>query len=131
MTQRDQNQNTLLEDMFAATRRDAPEPSEIFMQGLLETIPNPNVEQAPSIAEERRSFLGVLKYAVSEMLKPQNLFANASAVTGVIAAGAFGIWIGANGMEFSGVSLNPFETQDIDIIDPFSGLDFSYVDMDA
>ena len=67
MTQRDQNQNTLLEDMFAAARRDAPEPSDIFMQGLLETIPDPNVEQAPSIAEERRSFLGVLKYAVSEM----------------------------------------------------------------
>jgi len=27
-----------------------------------------------------------------------------------------------------GVSLNPFESQGIDIVDPFSGLDLSYVD---
>ena len=42
MTQHDQNQDAQLDDLFAAARRDAPEPSDAFMQALFDTIPEPN-----------------------------------------------------------------------------------------
>jgi hypothetical protein len=46
MTQHDQNQDAQLDDLFAAARRDAPEPSDAFMQALLDTIPEPNATTA-------------------------------------------------------------------------------------
>ena len=46
MTQRDQNQDAQLDDLFAAARRDAPEPSDAFMQALFDTIPEPNAVTA-------------------------------------------------------------------------------------
>ena len=46
MTQRDQNQDAQLDDLFAAARSDAPEPSDAFMQALFDTIPEPNAATA-------------------------------------------------------------------------------------
>ena len=128
MTQRDQNQDAQLDDLFAAARRDAPEPSDAFMQALFDTIPEPNA--ATAVIEEPVSlgwWAGV-RQAVVDTFATRNIFADASALTGVIAAGVFGVWIGVNGGDIGGVSLNPFEAQGLDIVDPFSGLDLSYVD---
>ena len=128
MTQRDQNQDAQLDDLFAAARRDAPEPSDAFMQALFDTIPEPNA--ATAVIEEPVSpgwWAGV-RQAVADTFATRNIFADASALTGVIAAGVFGVWIGVNGGDIGGISLNPFEAQGLDIVDPFSGLDLSYVD---
>ena len=46
MTQHDQNQDAQLDDLFAAARRDAPEPSDAFVQALFYTIPEPNAATA-------------------------------------------------------------------------------------
>ena len=128
MTQRDQNQDAQLDDLFAAARRDAPEPSDAFMQALFDTIPEPNA--ATAVIEEPVStgwWTGVRK-AMANAFATRNIFADASALTGVIATGVFGVWIGVNGGDIGGISLNPFEAQGLDIVDPFLGLDLSYVD---
>ena len=128
MTQHDQNQDAQLDELFAAARRDAPEPSDAFMQALFDTIPEPNA--ATAVIEEpvsTGSWARVLQ-AIADTFATRNIFADASALTGVIAAGVFGVWIGVNGGNIGGISLNPFETQGLDIVDPFSGLDLSYVD---
>ena len=128
MTQHDQNQDAQLDDLFAAARRDAPEPSDAFMQALFDRIPEPNA--ATAVIEEPVStgwWAGV-RQAMAHTFATRNIFADASALTGVIAAGVFGVWIGVNGGDIGGISLNPFEAQGIDIVDPFSGLDLSYVD---
>ena len=128
MTQRDQNQDAQLDDLFAAARRDAPEPSDAFMQALFDTIPEPNA--ATAVIEEPVStgwWAGV-RQTIADTFAKRNIFADASALTGVIAAGVFGVWIGVNGGDIGGISLNPFEAQGLDIVDPFSGLDLSYVD---
>jgi hypothetical protein len=131
MTQHDQNQDTQLDELFVAARRDAPEPSDAFMQALFDTIPEPNA--ATAVIEEPVStgwWARVLQ-AIADTFATRNIFADASALTGVIAAGVFGVWIGVNGGDIGGISLNPFEAQGLDIVDPFSGLDLSYVDGDA
>ena len=128
MTQHDQNQDAQLDELFAAARRDAPEPSDAFMQALFDTIPEPNA--ATALIEEpvsTGSWARVLQ-AIADTFATRNIFADASALTGVIAAGVFGVWIGVNGGDIGGISLNPFEAQVLDIVDPFSGLDLSYVD---
>ena len=128
MTQHDQNQDAQLDDLFAAARRDAPEPSDAFMQALFDTIPEPNA--ATAVIEEPVStgwWAGV-RQTIADAFATRNIFADASALTGVIAAGVFGVWIGVNGGDIGGISLNPFEAQGLDIVDPFSGLDLSYVD---
>ena len=128
MTQHDQNQDAQLDELFAAARRDTPEPSDAFMQALFDTIPEPNA--ATAVIEEpvsTGSWARVLQ-AIADTFATRNIFADASALTGVIAAGVFGVWIGVNGGDIGGVSLNPFEAQGLDIVDPFSGLDLSYVD---
>ena len=128
MTQHDQNQDAHLDELFAAARRDAPEPSDAFMQALFDTIPEPNA--ATAVIEEpvsTGSWARVLQ-AIADTFATRNIFADASALTGVIAAGVFGVWIGVNGGDIGGISLNPFEAQGLDIVDPFSGLDLSYVD---
>ena len=128
MTQRDQNQDAQLDDLFAAARRIAPEPGDAFMQALFDTIPEPNA--ATSVIEEPVSlgwWAGV-RQTMADTFATRNIFADASALTGVIAAGMFGVWIGVNGGDIGGISLNPFEAQGLDIVDPFSGLDLSYVD---
>lgn len=128
MTQHDQNQDAQLDDLLAAARRDAPEPSDAFMQALLDRIPEPNA--ATAVIEEPVStgwWAGV-RQAMAHTFATRNIFADASALTGVIAAGVFGVWIGVNGGDIGGISLNPFEAQGLDIVDPFSGLDLSYVD---
>ena len=128
MTQHDQNQDAQLDELFAAARRDAPEPSDAFMQALFDTIPEPNA--ATAVIEEPVStgwWARVLQ-AIADTFATRNIFADASALTGVIAAGVFGVWIGLNGGDIGGISLNPFEAQGFDIVDPFSGLDLSYVD---
>ena len=128
MTQHDQNQDAQLDDLFAAARRDAPEPNDAFIQALLDTIPEPNA--ATAVIEEpvsTGSWARVLQ-AIADTFATRNIFADASALTGVIAAGVFGVWIGVNGGDIGGISLNPFEAQGLDIVDPFSGLDLSYVD---
>ena len=128
MTQHDQNQDAQLDELFAAARRDTPEPSDAFMQALFDTIPEPNA--ATAVIEEpvsTGSWARVLQ-AIADTYAKRNIFADASALTGVIAAGVFGVWIGVNGGDIGGISLNPFEAQGLDIVDPFSGLDLSYVD---
>ncbi|NCX07723.1 MAG: hypothetical protein EBW37_06895 [Rhodobacteraceae bacterium] len=128
MTQHDQNQDAQLDELFAAARRDAPEPSDAFMQALFDTIPEPNA--ATAVIEEPVStgwWARVLQ-AIADTFATRNIFADASALTGVIAAGVFGVWIGVNGGDIGGISLNPFEAQGFDIVDPFSGLDLSYLD---
>ena len=128
MTQHDQNQDAQLDELFAAARRDAPEPSDAFMQALFDTIPEPNA--ATAVIEEpvsTGSWARVLQ-AIADTFATRNIFADASALTGVIPAGVFGVWIGVNGGDIGGISLNPFEAQGLDIVDPFSGLDLSYVD---
>ena len=128
MTQRDQNQDAQLDDLFAAARRDAPEPSDAFMQALFDTIPEPNA--ATDVIEEPVStgwWAGV-RQTMADTFATRNIFADASALTGVIAAGMFGVWIGVNGGDIGGISLNPFGAQGLDLVDPFSGLDLSYVD---
>ena len=128
MTQHDQNQDAQLDDLFAAARRDAPEPSDAFMQALLDTIPEPIATTA--VIEEPVStglWKGV-RQTIADTFATRNIFADASALTGVIAAGVFGVWIGVNGGDIGGISLNPFEAQGLDIVDPFSGLDLSYMD---
>jgi len=128
MTQRDQNQDEKLNDLFASARRGAPEPSYVFMQALFDTIPEPNA--ATDVIEEKVSlgWLAGIRQAIAQTFATRNVFADAYALTGVIAAGVFGVWIGVNGGDIWGISLNPFETQGLDIVDPFSGLDLSYVD---
>ncbi len=128
MTQRDQNQDAKLNDLFASARRGAPEPSDAFMQALFDTIPEPNA--ATDVIEEKVSlgWLAGIRQAIAQTFATRNVFADAYALTGVIAAGVFGVWIGVNGGDIWGISLNPFETQGLDIVDPFSGLDLSYVD---
>ena len=128
MTQHDQNQDAQLDDLFAAARRDAPEPSDAFMQALFDTIPEPNA--ANDVIEEPMStgWWAGFRQTMADTFATRNIFANASALTGVIAAGVFGVWIGVNGGDIGGISLNPFEAQGLDIVDPFSGLDLSYVD---
>ena len=128
MTQHDQNQDAQLDELFAAARRDTPEPSDAFMQALFDTIPEPNA--ATAVIEEpvsTGSWARVLQ-AIADTFATRNIFADASALTGVIAAGVFGVWIGVNGGDIGGISLNPFEAQGLDFVDPFSGLDLSYVD---
>ena len=128
MTQHDQNQDAQLDDLFAAARRDAPEPSDAFMQALFDTIPEPNA--ATAVIEEPVStgwWAGV-RQTIADTFATRNILSDASALTGVIAAGVFGVWIGVNGGDIGGISLNPFEAQGFDIVDPFSGLDLSYVD---
>ena len=128
MTQRDQNQDAQLDELFDAARRDAPEPGDAFMQALFDTIPEPNA--ATSVIEEPVSlgwWAGV-RQTMADTFATRNIFADASALTGVIAAGMFGVWIGVNGGDIGGISLNPFGAQGLDLVDPFSGLDLSYVD---
>jgi len=132
MTQRDQNQDAKLDEFFAAARRDAPEPNDAFMQALFDTIPD-NIPQAHTAKAEIVEPVPVgvfwrVRQTVAQAFATRNVFADASALTGVIAAGVFGVWIGVNGGDIGGVSLNPFEAQGMDIIDPFSGLDLSYLD---
>ena len=128
MTQHDQNQDAQLDDLFAAARRDAPEPNDAFIQALLDTIPEPNA--ATAVIEEPVSlgWWSGVRQAIADTFSTRNIFADAYALTGVIAAGVFGVWIGVNGGDIGGISLNPFEPQGLDIVDPFSGLDLSYVD---
>lgn len=128
MTQRDQNQDAQLDDLFAAARRDAPEPSDAFMQALFDTIPEPNATTAVIEDPVSTGWWAGVRQAVADIFATRNIFADASALTGVIAAGVFGVWIGVNGGDIGGISLNPFEAQGLDIVDPFSGLDLSYVD---
>ena len=128
MTQHDQNQDAQLDDLFAAARRDAPEPNDAFIQTLLDTIPEPNVATAVIKEPVSLGWWSGVRQAIADTFSTRNIFADASALTGVIAAGVFGVWIGVNGGDIGGISLNPFEPQGLDIVDPFSGLDLSYVD---
>ena len=128
MTQRDQNQDAQLDDLFAAARRDAPEPSDAFMQALFDTIPEPNAATAMIEEPVLTGWWAGFRQTIAETFATRNIFSDASALTGVIAAGVFGVWIGVNGGDIGGISLNPFEAQGLDIVDPFSGLDLSYVD---
>ena len=128
MTQHDQNQDAQLDDLFAAARRDAPEPNDAFMQALLDTIPEPNAANAVIEEPVSLGWWSGVRQAIADTFSTRNIFADASALTGVIAAGVFGVWIGVNGGDIGGISLNPFEPQGLDIVDPFSGLDLSYVD---
>ena len=94
MTQHDQNQDAQLDDLFAAARRDAPEPSYAFMQALFDTIPEPNA--ATAVIEEPVStgwWAGV-RQTIADTFATRNIFSDAFALTGVIAAGVFGVWIG-------------------------------------
>ena len=128
MTQHDQNQDAQLDDLFAAARRDAPEPSDVFIQALFDTIPEPNAATSVSVEPVSPGWWTGVRQTIGQIFATRNIFADASALTGVIAAGVFGVWIGVNGGDIGGVSLNPFEAQGLDIVDPFSGLDLSYVD---
>ena len=128
MTQHDQNQDAQLDELFAAARRDAPEPSDAFMQALFDTIPEPNAATAVTAEPVSQGWWAGVRQAIADPFATRNIFADASALTGVIAAGVFGVWIGVNGGDIRGISLNPFEAQGLDIVDPFSGLDLSYVD---
>ena len=128
MTQREQNQDAQLDELFAAARRNAPETSAAFMQALFETIPEPGSATAAIEEPVSTGWLAGVRQTIGQIFATRNIFADASALTGVIAAGVFGVWIGVNGGDIGGVSLNPFEAQGLDIVDPFSGLDLSYVD---
>jgi hypothetical protein len=127
-TQHDQNKNAQLDDLYAAARRDAPEPSDAFMQALFNTIPEPNAATDVTAEPVSPGWWAGVRQAMAHTFATRNIFADASALTGVIAAGVFGVWIGVNGGDIGGISLNPFESQGLDIVDPFSGLDLSYVD---
>lgn len=128
MTQHDQNQDAQLDDLFAAARRDAPEPSDAFMQALFDTIPEPNAATTVTAEPVSQGWWASVRQAIADTFATRDIFADASALTGVIAAGVFGVWIGVNGGDIGGISLNPFEAQGFDIVDPFSGLDLSYLD---
>ena len=128
MTQRDQNQDAQLDELFAAARHDAPEPSDAFMQALFNTIPEPNAATAVIEEPVSQGWWSGVRQTMADTFATRNIFADASALTGVIAAGVFGVWIGVNGGDIGGISLIPFEAQGLDIVDPFSGLDLSYLD---
>ena len=106
MTQRDQNQDAQLDDLFAAARRDAPEPSDAFMQALFDTIPEPNAATAVTAEPVSQGWWAGVRQASADTFATRNIFADASALTGVIAAGVFGVWIGVNGGDIGGISLN-------------------------
>jgi hypothetical protein len=128
MTQHDQNQDAQLDDLFAAARCNAPEPSDAFIQALFDTIPEPNAATSVTVETVSPGWWTGVRQTIGQIFATRNIFADAYALTGVIAAGVFGVWIGVNGGDIGGVSLNPFEAQGLDIVDPFSGLDLSYVD---
>lgn len=128
MTQHDQNQDAQLDDLFAAARRDAPQPSDAFMLSLFDTIPEQGAVTCQIEDDVTLGWWAGVRRTIAQIFVTRNVFADASALTGVIAAGVFGVLIGVNGGDIWGVSLNPFESQGIDIVDPFSGLDLSYVD---
>ena len=128
MTQHDQNQDAQLDDLFAAARRDAPEPSDAFMQALFDAIPEPNAATTVTAEPVSQGWCAGVRQAVTDTFSTRNIFADVSALTGVIAAGVFGVWIGVTGGDIGGISLIPFEAQGLDIVDPFPGLDLSYVD---
>ena len=128
MTQHDQNQDAQLDDLFAVARRDAPQPSDAFMLSLFDTIPEQGAVTCQIEDDVTLGWWAGVRHNIAQIFVTRNVFADASALTGVIAAGVFGVWIGVNGGDIGGVSLNPFESQGIDIVDPFSGLDLSYVD---
>ena len=117
-----------MDDLFAAARRDAPEPSDAFMQALFDTIPVSNAATAVTAEPVSQGWWAGVRQAIADTFATRDIFADASALAGVIAAGVFGVWIGVNGGDIGGISLNPFEAQGFDIVDPFSGLDLSYLD---
>ena len=128
MTQHDQNQDAQLDDLFAVAKRDAPQPSDAFMLSLFDTIPEQGAVTCQIEDDVTLGWWAGVRQAIADTFATRDIFADASALTGVIAAGVFGVWIGVNGGDIGGISLNPFEAQGFDIVDPFSGLDLSYLD---
>jgi hypothetical protein len=88
----------------------------------------PNAATAVTAEPVSQGWWAGVRQAIADTFATRDIFADASALTGVIAAGVFGVWIGVNGGDIGGISLNPFEAQGFDIVDPFSGLDLSYLD---
>ena len=51
-----------------------------------------------------------------------------TAITGIIVAGFFGLWMGFYDINLGGLQANALMTDSNDLLDPFVGLDFNYLE---
>ena len=51
-----------------------------------------------------------------------------TAITGIIVAGFFGLWMGFYDINLGGLQANALITDSNDLLDPFVGLDFNYLE---
>lgn len=121
MTQSDQTPDDELDDLFAAARQTVPAPSA----ALVERIIDASQQQSALHNQPEQSF------ALPWWRQLWRDIGGMPSLAGLTAAAVIGIWVGAFSTNISITSLEMMSiqtTDQVDFLDPFAGLDLTYLE---
>lgn len=121
MTQSDQTSDDELDDLFATARQTVPAPSA----ALVERIIDASQQQSALHNQPEQSF------ALPWWRQLWRDIGGMPSLAGLTAAAVIGIWVGAFSTNISITSLEMMSiqtTDQVDFLDPFAGLDLTYLE---
>lgn len=121
MTQSDQTSDDELDDLFAAARQTVPAPSA----ALVERIIDASQQQSALHNQPEQSF------ALPWWRQLWRDIGGMPSLAALTAAAVIGIWVGAFSTNISITSLEMMSiqtTDQVDFLDPFAGLDLTYLE---
>ena len=122
MTQSDQTPDDELGDLFAAARQAVPTPSAALVERIVDASQQHSVLQNQPVKQS---------YALPWWLQLWHDIGGMPSLVGLTAAAVMGIWVGAFSTNISIISLEIMSiqtTDQVDFLDPFSGLDLTYLE---
>ena len=122
MTQSDQTPDDELDDLFAAARQAVPVPSAALVERIVDALQQ---QSALHNQPDKQSF------ALPWWRQLWRDVGGMPSLAGLTAAAVIGIWVGAFSTNISITSLEMISmqtTDQVDFLDPFSGLDLTYLE---
>ena len=122
MTQSDQNPDDELDDLFAAARQAVPAPSAALVERIVDASQQQSALHQQSV---KQSFVLPWWHQLWRDI------GGMPSLAGLTAAAVIGIWVGAFSTNISITSLEMMSmqtTDQFDFLDPFAGLDLTYLE---
>ena len=122
MTQFDQNPDDELDDLFAAARQAVPAPSAALVERIVDASQQQSALHQQSVKQS---------FALPRWHQLWRDIVGMPSLAGLTAAAVMGMWVGAFSTDIS-ISYLEFismqTTDQIDFLDPFAGLDLTYLE---
>lgn len=130
MVQHEHYDNAALNDLLDELKYTTPNPSEALLEHIISNamvVHNDQKNESFSSYRWLPGLCNLIGFGRTGRLNFESV-GQLTAITGIIAAGIFGLWAGFYDINLGGLQANALITDSNDLLDPFVGLDFNYLE---